>query len=209
MKNKYLVLAAAVAALIVGLGCEEITIDRYSQADWTVEGWKAFFQEDYEQAELCFGNAMKEDPYYVEAIAGMGWTYIRTDRMLEAVGAFENAVLAAETPGTPLYVKQAVYMGAATAFLASDEYGLSAERGRYMADNLLTSRFELKGDPKVTDFDLFVVLALDYFGLGDSQNCVWAINKMRGQVGEPTNYSFSNWSAAAVEIERLVNKDPS
>lgn len=209
MRKKYLVLAAAVTALIVGLGCEEITIDRYSQADWTVEGWKAFIQGDYENAELYFGNALKEDPYYVEAIAGMGWTYIRKDKVLEAVNAFENAVLAADTPGTPLYVKHAVYMGAATAYLAADEYSLSAERGRYMANNLLTSAFKLKGDPKVTDYDLYVVLALDYFGLGDSSNCVWAINKMRGLVGETANYTFTNWAAAATEIDRLVKKDPS
>ena len=38
---------------------------------------------------------------------------------------------------------------------------------------------------------------------------VWAINKMRGMVGEATNYKFSNWKNVTIEIERLIGKDPS
>jgi len=200
-----------VAAVIFAIGCEEEAPGVYSQGDWTVEGWKLWLAGDYEGAATAFGNAIKRDPYYAEAHGGLGWTYIRMQDYEGAADTFENAILAGEQSWTPLATRQLIYMGAATAYEALDEYALSADRGRYMANNLLTSEFRFLNPDvtHVTTYDLYIILALDYYGLADDDNCVWAINKMRSAVGERPNYEFTTWEAATKEIERLVAKDPS
>ncbi len=215
MAKKLLLLFAA-AALILSVGCEdEEEITLWSQAQWTEDGWTRWRQADYKGAETSFGNALKVDPYYAEAHGGLGWTYIRMQNLEEAANVFEDAVLVSEEPGTHIKVKRVIYMGAVTAYEAIDEYALSAARGRYMINNLGGDDFEFdqaveKGaNPTITAYDLYIVLALDYYGLGQADNCVWAINKMRGKIGEPTNYKFKNWKETTAEIERLINKDPS
>jgi len=96
MVKKLLPLVAA-AAIIVSLGCEkEGAPEEWSQADWTNAGWESWVQGNYEAAESGFGNALKVDPYYAEAHAGMGWTLLRTQNIEDAVGAFETAVLIGE-----------------------------------------------------------------------------------------------------------------
>jgi len=77
-----------------------------------------------------------------------------------------------------------------------------------MANHLLTQDFNFY-DHAVSTYDLYIILSLDYYGLADSTNCVWAINKMRVEVGEQPNYHFTTWEDATKEIERLVGKDPS
>jgi tetratricopeptide (TPR) repeat protein len=213
MVKKLLPLVAA-AAIIVSLGCEkEGAPEEWSQADWTNAGWESWVQGNYEAAESGFGNALKVDPYYAEAHAGMGWTLLRTQNIEDAVGAFETAVLIGEQTGTRLEVRQAIYMGAATAYEACDEYKLSAARGRHMVNNLDGDNFKFlkKADPEghITGYDLYIVLALDYYGLGDAGDCVWAINRMRRKIKEPTTYKFKNWKETTAEIERLIAKDPS
>jgi len=209
MVNKLLILVGA-AAILFSLGCDgDEPFVKMSQADWTADGWAAWQKGDYDGAEMAFGNALKVDPYYAEAHGGLGWTYIRMQNLEEALDKFENAILIGEQAGTRLPVRQLIYMGAATAYEANDDYELSAERGRYMVNNLDVAKFEFAADKRVTGYDLYIILALDYYGLGAADNCVWAINKMRGMVGEATNYKFSNWKNVTIEIERLIGKDPS
>ncbi len=209
MVKKLLILVGA-AAILLSLGCDgDKPFDTMSQAEWTAEGWAAWQKGDYDGAETAFGNALKVDPYYAEAHGGLGWNYIRTQSLDEACDRFENAILIAEQATTLLPVRQLIYMGAATAYQANDEYKISAERGRYMVNNLDGANFEFEADIRVTGYDLYIVLALDYYGLGAADKCVWAINKMRGKVGESTNYKFSNWKNVTTEIERLIGKDPS
>lgn len=213
---KKLMLLVAAAAIILSVGCEdEEGITLWSQAQWTAEGWACWRAADYDAAITAFGNALKVDPYYAEAHGGLGWTYMRMHEMEEAADVFEDAVLVSEQAGTKLDVKQLIFMGAATAYESIDEYGLSAERGRYMVNSLDGENFAFKqavpdGQPAtITGYDLYIVLALDYYGLGNADNCVWAINKMRHAVGESANYKFKDWRDATAEIERLIKKDPS
>jgi tetratricopeptide (TPR) repeat protein len=209
MARKLLILVGA-AAIMFSLGCKkDEEFGAMSQADWTAEGWNAWARGDYDGAETAFGNALKVDPYYPEAHGGLGWTYMRMQNLEEALGTFEDAILVSEQAGTPLAVRQLIYMGAATAYEANDEYLLSAQRGRYLINHLKGQTFVFGADSRVTGYDLYIILALDYYGLGQADNCVWAINKMRGMLHEPTNYQFSNWKNATTEIERLINKDPS
>ncbi len=215
MAKKLLLLFAA-AAIILSFGCEEEKgITTKSQAQWTAEGWTLWRAADYHGAETDFGNALKVDPYYAEAHGGLGWTYIRMQNFDGAADVFEDAVLVSEQPGTTAEVKQVIYMGAVTAYEAIDEYGLSAARGRFMIDRLGGDNFEFKqavaegAKPTITAYDLYILLALDYYGLGEAGNCVWAINKMRGKIGESTNYKFKNWKETTAELERLIGKDPS
>jgi tetratricopeptide (TPR) repeat protein len=215
MAKKLLLMVAAAALVLALVGCEDDEFTTKSQADWTNEGWAAWRDADYPLAITSFGNATKADPYYAEAHAGIGWTYLRTHSLGDAAEVFEDAILYADQPGTKEQVRQVIYMGAATAYEGMDEYALSAARGRYMINNLNGAKFEFEQavpegvDPTITGYDLYIVLALDYYGLGNADNCVWAINKMRGMVGESTNYRFSNWRNTTLEIERLIGKDPS
>lgn len=214
MAKKFLLLVAA-AAIVLGLACgEDEEIELWSQAQWTEEGWARWRQADYDGAVTAFGNALKVDPYYAEAHGGLGWTYIRTQDMEDAADVLENAIMMSEQAGTREQVRQVIYMGAATAYEAIDEYQLSADRGRFMEANLNGGKFEFhqavprNAKVKITGYDLYIVLALDYYGLGDAGNCVWAINKMRGKIGESTNYQFKSWKETTAEIERLIQKDP-
>lgn len=214
--GKKLLLLVAAAAIVMSLGCDDDEgIKVWSQAQWTADGWRLWRGADYEAAETAFGNALKVDPYYAEAHGGLGWTYMRMQKMEEAANVFEDAIMVSEQPETKVEVKQVIYMGATTAYEALDDYGLSAERGRYMVNNLDGQNFRFKQGveenvrPTITGYDLYIVLALDYYGLGGAENCVWAINKMRGMVEEPTNYKFKNWKETTAEVERLIGKDPS
>ncbi|UCH78484.1 MAG: hypothetical protein JSU81_00625 [Candidatus Coatesbacteria bacterium] len=210
MAKKLLLMVAAAALVLALVGCEDQEFDKKSQADWTAEGWEAWKAANYPLAITSFGNATKVDPYYPEAHAGIGWTYIRTHSLSDAAEVFEDAMLYADQPGTTNQIRQVIYMGAATAYEGMDEYALSAARGRYMLNNLNGANFKFtQADPRVTGYDLYIVLALDYYGLGDSANCVWAINQMRGMIQEPKNYQFTNWRNTTLEIERLIGKDPS
>jgi tetratricopeptide (TPR) repeat protein len=212
MAKKLLLLVAA-AAIILSFGCDDDEdFDLWSQAQWTAEGWANWRAADYDGAVRAFGNALKVDPYYAEAHGGLGWTYIRMQDMIDAADVFEDAVMVSEQAGTTEQVKQVIYMGATTAYEAIDEYELSAARGRYMINNLNGAEFKFgqAGTPvTITGYDLYIVLALDYYGLGDTSNCVWAINRMRGKLKESTNYEFKNWKETTSEIERLINLDPS
>jgi tetratricopeptide (TPR) repeat protein len=207
MVKKLLILVGA-AAIMFSLGCDDGENEPIpSQADWTAEGWTCWQRGDYDGAEAAFGNALKVDPYYAEAHGGLGWTYMRMQSLDEAVDTFEDAILVAEQATLP--VRQLIFMGAATAYEANDDYGISAQRGRYMINNLDGQNFKFGPDTSVTGYDLYIILALDYFGLGQSDNCVWAINQMRAMVGESKTYKFTNWKNVTTEIERLIGKDPS
>lgn len=215
MAKKLLLLVAA-AAIILSFGCDdEKDFALWSQAEWTGEGWARWRVADYDGAVTAFGNALKVDPYYAEAHGGLGWANIRMHNMEDAADVFEDAVMVSEQAGTKEQVKQVIYMGATTAYEAIDEYKLSATRGRYMIKNLDGANFEFEqavGEyekPTVTGYDLYIVLTLDYYGLGDASNCVWAINRMRGKLKESTNYKFKNWKETTAEIERLIKLDPS
>jgi len=215
MAKKLLLLVAA-AAIILSFGCEpEKDFELWSQEQWTEEGWTRWRVADYDGAVTAFGNALKVDPYYAEAHGGLGWANIRMHNMEDAADVFEDAVMVSEQAGTKEQVKQVIYMGATTAYEAIDEYKLSAARGRYMINNLNGAKFEFKQavgkdeEPTVTGYDLYIVLTLDYYGLGDAGNCVWAINRMRGVLKESTNYKFKNWKETTAEIERLIKLDPS
>ncbi|MEE9456568.1 MAG: tetratricopeptide repeat protein [bacterium] len=215
MAKKLLLLVAA-AAIILSFGCDDDEgFDLWSQAQWTAEGWANWRAADYDGAVTAFGNALKVDPYYAEAHGGLGWTYIRMQDMIDAANVFEDAVMVSEQAGTTEQVKQVIYMGATTAYEAIDEYKLSAARGRYMIKNLNGANFEFEQavgkeeEPTITGYDLYIVLALDYYGLGEASDCVWAINRMRGKLKESTNYKFKNWKETTAEIERLINLDPS
>jgi tetratricopeptide (TPR) repeat protein len=207
MVKKLLILVGA-AAILFSLGCEkETTVEELSQAEWTTEGWNCWKAGDYDGAEAAFGNALKVDPYYAEAHGGLGWTYMRMQNLEEAADKFEDAILSSEQ--AKMSVRQLIYMGAATTYEASDDFATSAKRGRFMVNNLDGQNFKFVADPSVTGYDLYTILALDYYGLGQADNCVWAINQMRGMVGESKNYTFTNWKNVTAEIERLIGKDPS
>jgi len=207
MVKKLLILVGA-AAILFSLGCDgEEPFNDPSQADWTAEGWTCWKRGDYDGAEAAFGNALKVDPYYSEAHGGLGWTFMRMQNVEEAIGTFEDAILTSEQADRK--VRQLIYMGAAVAYEANDDFKTSAERGRYMVNNLDGQNFKFGPDTSVTGYDLYIILALDYYGMGQADNCVWAINQMRAMVSEPKTYKFTNWKNVTTEIERLIGKDPS
>jgi tetratricopeptide (TPR) repeat protein len=208
MKIKYLLWATAAAALILFVACEEESTVPKSQAEWVAEGWQLYHQADFVGAEHAFGNAVKVDPYYAEAYSGQAWTILRLHDAEAAVDVFEDAVLLAQETATPLYMKQQIYMGTLQAYFTIGEYGDGAYYGRFMADNLSPSTFKFAGDSRVTGYDLYILLTMDYFALGDSANTVWGINLMRTEIGEQPTYTFQGWNAAATEIQRLANADP-
>jgi tetratricopeptide (TPR) repeat protein len=207
MKTRYLLAAAVLAVLLVGLACEPENENVKSQAEWVSEGWARWQVGEYDDANLAFGNALKRDPYYAPAFSGVGWTLIREHDPEGAAGRLEDGRLLAESGS--LHVRQEMYYGLASAYNAGGDFMTSADRGRYMADHLPENGFKLPvTNARLNYYDLYLLLAVDYYGLGDSANTVWAINKMRGKNQEPTNFVFTTWAAAAAEIDRLSGEDP-
>lgn len=210
MKFKYMILAAVVASVfLVGVACnDEEEKEANSQADWCALGWTALANGNLDYAETMFGNAIKVDPYYAEAHGGLGWTYIRMHDPEGAAIVFEDAILLARQPGVPVKAQQIVYLGACQAYNAAENLPYSSEYGRYMANNLKDDTFCLPNQKNVNTYDLYILLCLDYFGVSNEENTVWAINKARAYSGEQPTYTFNGWENAALEIDRLANKDP-
>jgi tetratricopeptide (TPR) repeat protein len=212
MKVLRITLAALMAAFVFTafLGCEEeVTEPPLSQADWTAEGWEAWTAGDFDDAIRYFGNAIKIDDNYMPAYNGLGWTYMRLQDTESSVIYFEDGILyGAGYPNTDAD-KRALYVGLAYALEASDEFLGSVTAGETYLAMDPNGVWIHPHDTRLTAYDAYIILAVDYFARGNSVKCVAMVNNMRLVIGEPGGYSFTTWSALAGEIERLVDLDPS
>jgi tetratricopeptide (TPR) repeat protein len=202
MKVKHLLFVAMILASFVFIGCETTpVITPTSQQEFTEAGWQAWANGQYISAHEMFQNAYKMDDTYADAYNGDAWTYFREENLPTAFNKFMKA----QYQDTSLLDS---FVGNSAVLLYMGYFNDSVLYGTYVSDNA-GDNYTFPRDPKVTSFDVYMVLALDYFGLGNAPSCCAQINNMRRIIGEPTDYSSSDWQAIAAEIDRLSGLDPS
>jgi tetratricopeptide (TPR) repeat protein len=210
-KTRHILTALLVIVLgIAFFGCEEEVMEPPpSQADWTAEGWAAWTAGDFDNAVRYFGNALKIDDNYMPAYNGLGWTYMRLQDTESSVSYFEDGVLYGAGYANDDRDKRALYVGLAYALEASDDFDGSINAGETYLGMDPNGGWIHPHDARITAYDAYIILAIDYFAEGNATKCVNMVNNMRLAIGESGDYTFTNWSALAGEIERLVNLDPS
>jgi tetratricopeptide (TPR) repeat protein len=202
MKIIHLLFVAMILASFVFIGCEATpVVTPTSQQEFTDAGWQAWAERQYTNAHEMFQNAYKIDATYADAYNGDAWTYFREEDLQAAFNKFMQAQ----------YMDNALldsFAGNSAVLLYMGYFNDSALYGTYVSDNA-GDNYTFARDVAVTSFDVYMVLALDYFGLADSVNCCVQINNMRRIIGEPTNFGSGDWNAIATEIDRLSDLDPS
>lgn len=203
MKVRILLVAAMMlAAGTVMIGCESNVVNApTSQADFTSAGWEAWRNGQYDSAHEMFGNAYKMDDTYAEAYTGDGWTFFREEELNDAFEHFSNAELLnpADVDAAAGNSCVLLYQGYFTDSVDQGNRVISADGDGYV----------FAEDNSVSAFDVYMVMALDFMGLGNANNCCAQINNMRRIIGEAENFSSTDWQAIATEISRLSDLDPS
>ena len=205
----------AVSALLF-TACDTVTVEEQkSQVEWTEEGWNNWSAGDYESAEECFNNALEVDNSYPDAYNGLGWTYIRMQLFSTAIDNFNTVkMLVIIDPDNPEYDEDMVkfayesYAGSAISFFMNDDFENSIAIANYLIE-VTNNDFEFSRDTSITEFDIHLLLALNYVETVDMPNCVKEINAMRVNIGEQGNFNSDDWDEINQEIKRLMELDPS
>jgi tetratricopeptide (TPR) repeat protein len=208
MKKITIILAILTLSFLFIVACSKIVIpEQPSQVEWTKDGWDHWKLGEYEDAEVSFNNALDIDSTYSDAYNGLGWTYIRMQKFTSSIDNF-NTVKMLES-GTQ--VAYEAFTGAAISFFMTDDFTNSIASAKMVTnmdpDNELYP-FVFYRDGSISLFDVWLLLALDYFNTVDMANCIDAINNMRTIVGETSDFTSDNWDDINKEIVRLEAKDP-
>jgi tetratricopeptide (TPR) repeat protein len=202
MKIRHLLFVAMILASFVFIGCETTpVITPTSQQQFTDAGWLAWSEGQYVNAHEMFNNAYKVDDTFADAYNGDAWTYFRQQNLTSAFTKFMRAQ----------YIDNTLfdaYVGNSAVLLYMGYFNDSVLYGTYVANNM-GDNYTFVRDASVTSFDVYMVLALDYFGLGNAASCCTQINNMRRIIGEPTTFNSTDWNAISAEIDRLSGLDPS
>jgi hypothetical protein len=202
MKIRHLLFVAMILASFVFIGCEATPVTTpTSQQEFTEAGWQAWAGMHYTNAHEMFGNAYKMDDTYADAYNGDAWTYFREEDLQAAFNKFMKAQYLDNT-------LMDSFVGNSAVLLYMGYFNDSALYGTYVSD-YAGDNYTFQRDTKVTSFDVYMVLALDYFGLGNAASCCVQINNMRRVISEPTTFSSTDWNAIATELDRLSGLDPS
>ena len=199
-----------------GCGNGDVIIDG-PPPDYIALGWAAWTVGDYDEARYYFGNAITVDDNYMPAYNGLGWTYMRLQNRDAAADYLQNGILYGANYSDSDADKRALYIGLAYTLEATDDFNGSIIAGENYL--LMDPPPETNGgaggtwahphDTRLTAYDVYIVLALDYFAEGNSDRCVDMVHYMQRKICDTPEYEFTTWSDLAVKIEEMVEKDPS
>jgi tetratricopeptide (TPR) repeat protein len=202
------VLAVFVAFLS---GCESGDVVIYfPPPDYVAMGWEAWVAGDYDEAEEYFGIALKRyGDSYMLPYNGLGWTYMRLQDPDMAANYFQDGILYGASYSDTDADKRALYVGLAYTLLAAEDFSGSIIAGETYLEMDPNGYWVHKYDARLTAYDAYIVLAVDYFAEGDADRCVDMVHYMQRMIGETPEYEFTTWSDLAAKIEDMVEKDPS
>jgi len=216
----HVVRSAVLAVLLTSLsGCESGDVVIYvPPPDYVAMGWEAWVAGDYDEAEEYFGIALKKyGESYMAPYNGLGWTYMRLHDDELAADYFQDGILYGAGYSDSNADKRALYIGLAYTLSAVDDFSGSIIAGEnYLSMDPPPEKMGGSGgtwvhtyDATLTAYDVYIVLALDYFSEGDADRCVDMVHYMQRTIGETPEYEFTTWSDLAAKIEDMVEKDPS
>lgn len=162
MSHRFTLLSSIIlSALLIGLsGCGEDEPEGPTAEEVTNEGWVLYAARDYTGALAKFDEAITEDPNYVDAYVGMGWSYGKMTQLADCISSFQTA-LAKDAQN------EDALAGIALAYLASDEYDQAIAN----ASQVLTINPSYSfAHGNVTSRNLHIVLAESYYYKGDFED---------------------------------------
>jgi tetratricopeptide (TPR) repeat protein len=199
-------------------GCEnEEDIIDGPPPDYVALGWYAWEAGDYDKAKYYFGNALKLDENYMPAYNGLGWTYMRLQYLGTSADYLQDGILYGASYSDFDSDKRALYVGLTYTLLAADDFNGSIIAGEaYLSMDPPPETIGGAGgtwvhshNARFTAYDVYIILALDYFAEGDSYKCVNMVHYMQRKLGDSDDYVFTTWADLAAKIEEMAGKDPS
>jgi len=206
-KGLLLGLMAVTIAFLVTSGCEEFQAPvPENQEELVALGWDEWVAMDYAQANEYFEQAIDVEESYAPAYNGLGWSYLRTQELTTSISNFNIAKLL----DANLIV---AYVGSSTALMLNGDFTDSVNDGLYAVANWANYVFPSgkeygpADDGHITIYDVYLVLALDYFSLLNMASCVDMIDEMREILGLGPYSGAMTWDAIAAELNYLAGQD--
>jgi tetratricopeptide (TPR) repeat protein len=194
------------------IGCTKFTpTTPYSQEELVAKGWYQWDLTNYDSAITLFEDAIDVENSYAPAYSGLGWTYLRQQYLDSASNEFETAKL---LDGNLIFA----FVGSSSTLFLNGNYQYSIDDGLYALAHWGSYTFPKaeKDDgtlydvaTNVTDFDVHMILALDYYCLMNMNDTINQINDMRVIIGESGDFNSTSWAEIAAELNRLDGLDPS
>jgi tetratricopeptide (TPR) repeat protein len=196
---KTLLLVAPIAFLLSscsgGGTSEPPPVQPPTAAQLIAQGWQAFAARNYQDASAKFHSAIQRDATLPDAYNGAGWSEARLNHVDTALTWLAQG-RQRDTNNVDLVAGLSVVQNARKQYLLSLDLGISA-LGKN--PNWVFSR-----DTSVTSADVRMVLAEDYFALGDFASSL-VIVRVYNPSFSPDVTTTEGQTALAVEIERLRN----
>jgi tetratricopeptide (TPR) repeat protein len=154
-----IILSALIMAFGIS-GCGEDEPEGPTVEEIANEGWALYEGRDYTGALAKFDEAISEDPNYVDAYVGMGWSHGKLTQLADCISSFQTA-LAKDAQN------EDALAGIALAYLADDKYDQAiASANQVLASNPNYSF----AHGNVTSRNLHIVLAESYYYKGDFED---------------------------------------
>jgi tetratricopeptide (TPR) repeat protein len=204
-----LLIPAALVAVLPGCENGDDIIDG-QPPDYVAMGWDAWTEGNYGEAQEYFGIALKKyGESYMAPYNGLGWTYMRLHDDELAADYFQDGILYGANYSDSNADKRALYIGLAYTLLAADDFDGSIITGEIYLEMDPNGYWVHPYDAKLTAYDVYIVLAIDYFSEGDADRCVDMVHYMQRTIGETPEYEFTTWFDLAAKVEEMVDNDPS
>jgi tetratricopeptide (TPR) repeat protein len=227
-KIVFMIVTCAVLAMVSSCGDDNEPagpeVDESLVKELVEQGWSHFESAFYDSAKAAFEEAIATDSTYADAHNGLGWSVLflglppSNEPLDEAIAAFELAI------GYELYAADP-QVGLAVLYQAEGEYQSAVQYAEEALD--LEPTYSFRHKQSVNYFDIHLVLAQSYFGLGedyfpqaqaevdilDPENgldpgdiTTWRVDLDRDSEIEPGE-TFSSYTEALMELIELLERE--
>lgn len=131
----------------------------HTSTSWCTTGWSEFEGGEWSAAQTAFEGALRIKPAMAQAHLGLGWTYLRTSRLVDATE--ELMLIAGDHPATARHASA----GLAFAYIIQGNPADAIEAaGKVLAAD---ASYVFPYDTEINSSDLLVVIAEGSIRLGD------------------------------------------